>query len=83
MHMERETSSQSSKATKTVKQLRRSATTAVKRKSTSRILKHAKGLFLTKTRFDTGFDEEKEDYELKVQLAQNVRFGEGLVEQYQ
>ena len=81
--MERETSSRTVIPAKASKQLRRAATTSVKRKSTSRILKHAKGLYLTKTRFDAGFDEEREDYELKVQLAQNVRFGEGLVEQYQ
>ena len=42
----------------------------------------AKGLYLTKQRFDTGFDEEMEDYRLKVQLQQKIAFKDNIEEEF-
>ena len=53
------------------------------RKSTSAVLKQAKGRFLTKSRFETGFDEEREDFDMKVQLTQKIEFANDIAEEYQ
>ena len=53
------------------------------RKSTSAVLKQAKGQFLTKRRFETGFDEEREDFDMKVQLTQKIEFANDISEEYQ